>query len=162
MVSIYLRCWLPSFITFASIFSIIVVKVNEFAIRGSNSTIFIFASLLFKLAKWRSLSFNPFALRKAKIVYNFGLSECNRVKSRLFYRRLLVSREVNKKMMENRGGALIDSSNRLGQSIWPIFIYQGCCIILFIAKIGDSTLTAFEEQSYLSLLCLLQNHCCNI
>ena len=23
--------------------------------------------------------FNPFALRKAKIVYNFGLSECNRV-----------------------------------------------------------------------------------
>ena len=26
------------------------------------------------------LSFNPIALRKAKIVYNFGLSECNRVK----------------------------------------------------------------------------------
>ena len=25
-------------------------------------------------------SFNPVALRKAKIVYNFGLSECNRVK----------------------------------------------------------------------------------
>ena len=25
-------------------------------------------------------SFNPIALRKAKIVYNFGLSECNRVK----------------------------------------------------------------------------------
>ena len=24
---------------------------------------------------------NPFALRKAKIVYNFGLSECNRVNS---------------------------------------------------------------------------------
>ena len=24
--------------------------------------------------------FNPFTLRKAKIVYNFGLSECNRVK----------------------------------------------------------------------------------
>ena len=24
--------------------------------------------------------FNPFARRKAKIVYNFGLSECNRVK----------------------------------------------------------------------------------
>ena len=24
--------------------------------------------------------FNPIALRKAKIVYNFGLSECNRVK----------------------------------------------------------------------------------
>ena len=26
-------------------------------------------------------SFNPTALRKAKIVYNFGLSECNRVKA---------------------------------------------------------------------------------
>ena len=25
--------------------------------------------------------FNPIALRKAKIVYNFGLSECNKVKS---------------------------------------------------------------------------------
>ena len=25
--------------------------------------------------------FNPIALRKAKIVYNFGLSECSRVKS---------------------------------------------------------------------------------
>ena len=24
--------------------------------------------------------FNPIALRKAKTVYNFGLSECNRVK----------------------------------------------------------------------------------
>ena len=24
-------------------------------------------------------NFNPFALRKAKIVYNFGLSECSRV-----------------------------------------------------------------------------------
>ena len=24
--------------------------------------------------------FNPIALRKAKIVYNFGLSDCNRVK----------------------------------------------------------------------------------
>ena len=24
--------------------------------------------------------FNPIALRKAKIVYNFGLSECNRLK----------------------------------------------------------------------------------
>ena len=26
------------------------------------------------------LPFNPIALRKAQIVYNFGLSECNRVK----------------------------------------------------------------------------------
>ena len=27
-----------------------------------------------------NMSFNPTALRKAKIAYNFGLSECNRVK----------------------------------------------------------------------------------
>ena len=26
------------------------------------------------------MCFNPIALKKAKIVYNFGLSECNRVK----------------------------------------------------------------------------------
>ena len=30
--------------------------------------------------------YNPFALRKAKIVYNFGLSECNRVKNVSFLR----------------------------------------------------------------------------
>ena len=29
-------------------------------------------------------SLNPIALRKAKIVYNFGLSECNRVKRKNF------------------------------------------------------------------------------
>ena len=30
------------------------------------------------------LFFNPIALRKAKIAYNFGLSECNRVNNRGF------------------------------------------------------------------------------
>ena len=25
------------------------------------------------------IEFNPFALRKAKIIYNFGLSECHRI-----------------------------------------------------------------------------------
>ena len=29
----------------------------------------------------QSLSFNPFALGKAKIVCNFGPSECNRIKN---------------------------------------------------------------------------------
>ena len=33
----------------------------------------------------KKLSFNPFALRKAKIEYNFGLSECNRVNPSLIY-----------------------------------------------------------------------------
>ena len=28
----------------------------------------------------KTKAFNPSALRKAKIVYNFGLSECNRIK----------------------------------------------------------------------------------
>ena len=39
--------------------------------------------LLWPLASAReilkSVSLNPIALKKAKIVYNFGLSECNRV-----------------------------------------------------------------------------------
>ena len=30
-------------------------------------------------------TFDPFALRKAKIVYNFGLSECKRVKDVLLF-----------------------------------------------------------------------------
>ena len=36
--------------------------------------------LVKKLVKFHPPIFNPIALRKAKIVYNFGLSECNRVK----------------------------------------------------------------------------------
>ena len=39
----------------------------------SNTAIFIFFFLL-------NSTFNSIALRKTKIVYNFGLSECNRVK----------------------------------------------------------------------------------
>ena len=34
----------------------------------------------------KGLTFNPIAPRKAKIVYNFGLSECNRVKGFIFLR----------------------------------------------------------------------------
>ena len=33
-----------------------------------------------EFALWKVSSFNPIALRKTKIAYNFGLSECNRVK----------------------------------------------------------------------------------
>ena len=34
---------------------------------------------------WRCTSLlNPIALRKAKIMYNFGLSECSRVKTKNF------------------------------------------------------------------------------
>ena len=29
------------------------------------------------------MNINPFALRKAKVVFNFGLSECNRVKGQM-------------------------------------------------------------------------------
>ena len=32
---------------------------------------------------WLRILFHPVALRKAKIVYNFGLSECNRVKKEI-------------------------------------------------------------------------------
>ena len=40
---------------------------------------------------WTVFQFNPFALRKAKIVYNFGLFECKRVK---FACQLLLSRTI--------------------------------------------------------------------
>ena len=43
---------------------------------------FIFASLLNGRMGHTN---NPNALRKAKIVYNFDLSECNRVKDRISY-----------------------------------------------------------------------------
>ena len=36
-----------------------------------------------KLQKLLEQVFNPVALRKANIVYNFGLSECNRVKQNI-------------------------------------------------------------------------------
>ena len=36
-------------------------------------------SLVLSTKKSTLLCFNPVALRKAKIIYNFGLSECNRV-----------------------------------------------------------------------------------
>ena len=39
----------------------------------------IHTSTLFLIKTQASEVFNPIALRKAKIVYNFGLSECNRV-----------------------------------------------------------------------------------
>ena len=39
-----------------------------------------FPSQLKSLLDKQILSFNSIALRKAKIAYNFGLSECNRVK----------------------------------------------------------------------------------
>ena len=41
-----------------------------------------------------SQNFNPIALRKAKIVYNFGLSECNRVKTDLGFGIALVEESL--------------------------------------------------------------------
>ena len=40
------------------------------------------------------LYFNPIAFRKAKIVCNFGLSECNRVKKIMLYNNNIISKEV--------------------------------------------------------------------
>ena len=37
------------------------------------------------ISKASSILINPIALRKAKIAYNFGLSECNRVKHQIPY-----------------------------------------------------------------------------
>ena len=57
------------------------MKANTFM--RSNSATFILATLYNEDQLLNKIhSFNPIALRKAKIVYNFGLSECNRVKRR--------------------------------------------------------------------------------
>ena len=68
------------------------IKVHGYTFKGSNSVSFSFASLLNRgrilkeefAVVGATLSFIPTALRKAKIVYkivyNFGLSECKRVK----------------------------------------------------------------------------------
>ena len=42
-------------------------------------------SQLFESMEVLPYTFNPIALRKAKIVYNFGLPECNRVNHMLVY-----------------------------------------------------------------------------
>ena len=54
-------------------------------------TIFKKVTLLMHFLKFST--FNPFALRKAKIVYNFGLSECKRVK--VFYFTLRATTKFN-------------------------------------------------------------------
>ena len=48
-----------------------------------------FSDFLFALPDYEDI-LNPFALRKAKIVYSFGLSDCNRVKRSLQLLRLLI------------------------------------------------------------------------
>ena len=57
---------------------ITVFKAIGYTFWGNNSVIFILASF----RNWSHLIY-PTALRKAKIVYNFGLSESNRVKESL-------------------------------------------------------------------------------
>ena len=51
--------------------------VSAFLSKGNNFCNFLFASL-------DDVPFNPIALRKAKIVYNFGLCECSRVKNEVY------------------------------------------------------------------------------
>ena len=53
--------------------------INTYTHSCLNGTKSIFESGNSYYAVWTL--FNPIALRKAKIVYNFGLSECNRVKA---------------------------------------------------------------------------------
>ena len=49
----------------------------------------LLSNMMFVLVLFKELGtsiptkFNPIALRKAKIVYNFGLSECKRVKTKM-------------------------------------------------------------------------------
>ena len=43
---------------------------------------FFFVFVFFLDKRNKGSNINPIAVRKAKIVYNFGLSECNRVKGK--------------------------------------------------------------------------------
>ena len=47
------------------------------------------------------LSFNPVANRNAKIAYNFGLSECNRVKSRPLFLKDFMAKGSKQEVTEN-------------------------------------------------------------
>ena len=46
-----------------------------------------------------SLIMNPFALRKATIVCNFGLSECNRVKRKKNTKTNVLSKDISVKII---------------------------------------------------------------
>ena len=62
--------------------------------------------------------FNPIALRKAKIVYNFGLSECNRVKIEIGLKLKAISfMEAAKKLKK--------FLFLIGQKIWKC-TYRSC------------------------------------
>ena len=63
------------------------------------------------------LKLNPIALKKAKIVSNFGLSECNRVKEFLQEQRLHLKRGIDN--WGNSGGG--KSQSQGGES--PDFLY---------------------------------------
>ena len=64
-------------------------------VMGSNSVSFSFDSYF--CFDPQKKAFNPIALRKAKIVDNFGLSECNMVEGRSHIRKDLFPREANRK-----------------------------------------------------------------
>ena len=57
--------------------------MDGYRLRVSNSAVFIFVFLLsgsqlfYRQEFAAPFPFNPFSLRKPKIVYSFGLSECN-------------------------------------------------------------------------------------
>ena len=61
------------------------IKTSVFQIRIADrddlAKIFHISPLTLLHSERPNLYINPFALRKAKIVYNFGLSECKRVKN---------------------------------------------------------------------------------
>ena len=60
------------------------------------------ASMLRNLIGATSIEpFNPITLRKAKIVYNFGLSECNRVKNKLHSRLVPTFRHPGKQTVSH-------------------------------------------------------------
>ena len=103
-------------------FNKIGLKVNGYSFRGNNSAIFIFVTLS-DGAEFvpRSKFFDPVALRMAKTLWRFDHSECNRVKSSLYFGRVLSCRKANTKSHK------LCLFVKMAQKIGRLFVHLRLC-----------------------------------
>ena len=106
------------------------------------------------------LSFNPIALRKAKIVYNFGLPECSRVKGKnLLQKSKLSLRRVNpfleglhcpgKETSSKKGGG------RVVRWSWINFQVRGVLLVWIRVGQGPTALAVGAGGSCLDIFALI-------
>ena len=65
------------------------------------------------------MEFNPVALRKAKIVYNFGISECKRMKSSGFVQILYVGTDRSQQTVQTKIRLLLKKQSDQGLRSLP-------------------------------------------